>query len=192
MNEEQLAIARLKDGDLAGLEWLVHQYQVQAVHSAYLIVGERAMAEDIAQSTFLQAAEKIGQFDSSRPFRPWFLRCVINNAIKTAKRQNRQISLDGEENDNVHPLANWLVDPSPNPEAILDTEETRQTVEKALACLIPEQRAAITLKYFLELSDAETATRLGRPLTTVKWWLHIARKHLRKLLHSKDDHEVEL
>jgi RNA polymerase sigma-70 factor (ECF subfamily) len=78
MDEEHQAIARLKQGDLAGLEFLVRQYQAQAVQTAYLILGDRFLAEDIAQTAFLKAAWKIDQFDAQRPFRPWFLRVVKN------------------------------------------------------------------------------------------------------------------
>ena len=46
--DEKLAITRLKHGDLTGLVFLTQQYQVQAVHTAYLIIGDRFLAEDIA------------------------------------------------------------------------------------------------------------------------------------------------
>jgi len=92
MDDEQQAIARLKQADLAGLEFLVGQYQAQAVQTAYLIIGERPLAEDIVQAAFMKAARKIDQFDPQRPFRPWFLRMVVNDAIKAAKGQKRLVS----------------------------------------------------------------------------------------------------
>jgi len=66
--EEQEAIARLKRGDISGLEALVRKYQVQAVRAAYLITHDRGLAEDIVQAAFLRAYERIGQFDAGRPF----------------------------------------------------------------------------------------------------------------------------
>jgi DNA-directed RNA polymerase specialized sigma24 family protein len=57
--KELQAIARLKQGDLSGLEALVNQYQALAVHTAYLIVADRSLAEDIVQSAFLKAAKKL-------------------------------------------------------------------------------------------------------------------------------------
>jgi len=179
--DEQHAIACLKRGDLTGLEWLVKHYQVQAIHAAYLIVGDRALAEDVTQSAFLRAAEIIGQFDESRPFKPWFLRSVVNAAIKAARRQQRQIPLDEGADENHRVLAAYLKDSNPGPEALLESEETRRAVWAALSRLKPEHRAAIILKYFLGLSDAESAARLGHPLTTVKWWLYTARNRLRDL-----------
>ena len=46
--EDRIAISRLKQGDLTGLESLVNRYQVQAVHAAYLVVYDLTLAEDIA------------------------------------------------------------------------------------------------------------------------------------------------
>ncbi len=61
--DDQIAISRLKQGDLNGLETLVNRYQAQAVHAAYLILYDRALAEDVAQSAFVKIAERIHQFD---------------------------------------------------------------------------------------------------------------------------------
>ena len=126
--EEQQAIARLKQGDLSGLEALVRGYQVLAVHAAYLIVADRSLAEDIVQSAFLKAAKKIDQYDSQRPFRPWFLRMVVNDCIKAARRQKRELSLD-QPSDAI--LA-WLTDQAPGPERLLEANELRQSVWDAL------------------------------------------------------------
>jgi len=68
--EDQIAISRIKQGDLSALEPLVKRYQVQAVHAAYALVYDRALAEDIAQAAFLKVVESIHQFDQERPFAP--------------------------------------------------------------------------------------------------------------------------
>jgi RNA polymerase sigma-70 factor (ECF subfamily) len=176
------AIARLKRGDPGGLEALVRRYQVQAVHAAYLIVRDRSLAEDIVQSAFLRAAEKIGQFDGQRPFGPWFLRSVVNAALKAGQRQQRLVSLEADPDGNGFSLAEWLADPAPHPEALVETDETRRAVWQALGQLTPEQRAAIVLRHFLELSEAEMTEAMQRPPSTIKWRLHAARQRLRKLL----------
>ena len=93
--DEQQALRRLKQGDLQSLETLVEIYQVRAVHAATLIVGDRGQAEDIVQDAFIRAWERIDQYDPRRPFGPWFLRSVVNDAIKTVTRQNRWVPLEG-------------------------------------------------------------------------------------------------
>lgn len=185
--EEGQAIARLKRGDLSGLETLVRRYQVRAVYAAYLVVRDMDSAEDIVQEAFLHAAEKIEQFDMTRPFSAWFLRSVVNASIKAAGKQKRFVALGdaegGELDDETTRVARWLVDPDPCPEAVVETEETRRQVWQALGALTPEQRTAVILRHFLELSEAEMTQELDRPLTTVRWRLKTARNRLRDLLH---------
>ncbi|HUM72558.1 MAG TPA: sigma factor, partial [Chloroflexota bacterium] len=74
--EDRIAISRLKQGDLNGLETLVKRYQATAVHAAYLILYDRALAEDVAQAAFVKTAERIQQFDETRPLAPWLYRMV--------------------------------------------------------------------------------------------------------------------
>jgi RNA polymerase sigma-70 factor (ECF subfamily) len=179
--EEHQAIARLKQGDLAGLEALVEQYQVLAVHTAYLIVADRSLAEDIVQSAFLKTADKIRQFDAQRAFRPWFLRIVINDSIKAARRRNRNLSLEEASRD----VLDWLTDPAPGPEAVAETEELRKDVWNALGQLSPEQRAVIVQRHFLDMKEAEMAGEWRRPVSTVRWWLHTGRKRLKSLLSAE-------
>ena len=190
--EEKLAIARLKQGDLDGMEALVKRYQVQAVSAAFLVVRDLKLAEDIVQDAFIRAAEKIDQFDESRPFGAWFLRSVINASVKAAKRQQRFVPLDDEEETSQ--IANWLVDPDPRPELIVETEETRKMVWKALGELSAEQRSIIIMRHFLEMSETEMTLELDRPLTTIRWRLKTARNRLRSILQSfwnSDYEEVE-
>jgi RNA polymerase sigma-70 factor (ECF subfamily) len=176
--EEQQAIARLKQGDLGGLEALVKQYQALAVHTAFLIVADRALAQDIVQSAFLKAADRIDQFDAQRPFRPWFLRVVVNDSLKAARRQQRNPSLDMPSNA----ILAWLTDPAPGPQELVETNELRQEVWNALRQLSPEQRAVIIQRHFLEMDEAEMVQELRRPPSTVKWRLHTARERLKALL----------
>jgi RNA polymerase sigma-70 factor (ECF subfamily) len=192
--EEQQAITRLKQGDLGGMETLVRHYQVQAVYAAYLIVRDLNLAEDIVQNTFIQTAQKIHQFDEHRPFGAWFMRSVVNAAIKADKQQRRFVPLDPHENGDIDPMIDWLLDPKPGPDQIIETEETRQMVWKALESLSVEQRAAIIMRHFLEMNETEMTQELSRPLTTIRWWLRTARNKLREALeplwqmdHSDND-----
>ncbi len=180
--EEKFAIARLKQGHLDGMEPLVKRYQVRAVSAAFLIVRDPKLAEDIVQDTFLRVAEKIDQFDESRPFEPWFLRSVINASMKAIRRQKRFIPLDGMHDEETSKVAEWLMDPDPCPELVVETLETRQIVWKALGELTAEQRAVVIMRHFLEMSEAEMTKELDRPLTTIRWRLKTARNQLRKIL----------
>lgn len=178
--DDQIAISRLKQGDLTGLAPLVNRYQVQAVRAAYMILFDRALAEDVAQAAFVKVAERIQQFDGQRPFGPWFFKIVVNDALKAAGKQKRNITLD----EPVMQLSQWLVDPGPPPEKLVEQAEIRRHILSAIQSLPPEQRAVIVMRYYLDMSEADMSARMDRPLSTIKWWLRDARKRLRGLMDA--------
>ena len=181
--DDRIAISRIKQGDLHGLETLIQRYQVSAVHAAYLVVQDRALAEDVAQSAFVKAVERIHQFDEERPFGPWFFRIVVNDAIKAAKKQKRHIPLD-EFDEPATQLAEWLTHPETQPERLMEEKETREHILKAIQSLPPDQRAVVVMRYFLDMGEVELSTRMERPLSTIKWWLRDARKRLYDLMSN--------
>jgi RNA polymerase sigma-70 factor (ECF subfamily) len=183
--EDRIAISRLKQGDLSGLESLVNRYQSQAVHAAYLIVYDRALAEDIVRAAFVKVAERVHQFDEQRPFGPWFFRIITNDALKAARRQKRTISLDEGVDEPTAQLAQWLVNPGSHPEQLVEEAETRQMILHAIQGLPPEQRVTVVMRYFLDMSEAEMSSKMDRPLSTIKWWLRDARRRLYDLLRPQ-------
>ena len=184
--DERAAITLLKQGDIRGLEHLVRAYQVRAVRAAYLITHDRPLSEDIVQSAFIRAYERIGQFDDTRPFGPWFFRSVANDAARAAAQRRRIISLDDERPGAESPhMSNEPIDPDPGPEALLLSAESRQEVWDALDRLPAQQRAALVMRYHLDLPEAEVAGRLGIPAGTAKSRLHHARKRMHAALRQR-------
>jgi RNA polymerase sigma-70 factor (ECF subfamily) len=180
--EEQTAISLLKQGNMQGLETLVKTYQVQAVHASQLILRDRGPAEDVVQSAFLRLPDIIQRFDETRPFKPWFMRIIVNDTLKAIRSEQRLVKFSEEVDENTRQMDAWLVDNEDLPEEQVITAETRQTIRNALKSLTPEQRSVIVMRYFLEMKGDEMAQELARPLTTIKWWLHSAKLRLRKLL----------
>ncbi len=182
--EERPAIARLRRGDISGLETLVQLYQLKAVRAAYLILRDRAAAEDIVQSAFLRVHDRIHQYDPERPFEPWFMRIVINDAVKAAHRGKRQVSMEtpivGDADDLT--LADLLADPSPEPADEVERLDIQQAVWAAMGKLSPKQRAVAVMRYYLGYGENEMASTLTIPVGTVKWRLHAARERLQHLL----------
>jgi RNA polymerase sigma-70 factor (ECF subfamily) len=183
MDEEE-AILKLRDGDIHGLEVLVKKYQLKAIRAAYLVTHDRAMAEDIVQSAFIRTCDRIDTFVSSRPFGPWFLRCVVNDAIKALNRQKRFLSLDDVERNRKHISHNSSGYSEPGLTPRLVAAETREVLWEALRKLPPKQRAAIVLRYYLGLSIREIANEVDAPEGTIKWRLYAARKRLKIMLKT--------
>jgi RNA polymerase sigma-70 factor (ECF subfamily) len=183
--EDRIAISRLKQGDLTGLESLVNRYQVQAVHAAYLIVYDRELAEDIVRAAFVKVAERAQQFHEERPFAPWFFRIVANDALKAAKKQKRTVSLEAQLEEATSQFAEWLTDPDSHPEQLVEEKEARWMILDAIESLPPEQRMVVLMRYFLDTSEAEMSRKMDRPLSTIKWWLRDARKRLYDLMRPQ-------
>ena len=181
--DDRITISRIKQGDLNGLEVLIRRYQVQAVHAAYLILYDRALAEDVAQGAFVKMVERIHQFDEERPFAPWFFRIVVNDALKAAKRQKRQIPLEEFDEPTIQ-LGEWLLQPDAGPEQLVEQKQMRESILEAIRSLPPDQRAVVAMRYFLDLSEADMVEKLDRPLSTIKWWLRDARKRLYNLMSN--------
>jgi RNA polymerase sigma-70 factor (ECF subfamily) len=179
--DEHAAITQLKHGDIRGLETLVRHYQLRAVRAAYLITHDRAQAEDIVRAAFIRAYERIAQFDETRPFGPWFLRSVINDASKAVTRGQRVVPLPGVGDDDT---TDDLSDPQLGPEELLLRAESHAAVWAALETLPVAQRRAVVLRYYLDLPEAEAASQLGIAPGTAKSRLHNARKRLHGALAS--------
>lgn len=184
MSLERASIARLKEGDIGALAVLVEMYQLRAIRTAYLIVRDRPLAEDITQSAFIRAYERIGQFDPEAPFGPWFLRSVANDAIKAVERARRTLPL-AEDGDDAPSIV--LVDPAAGPAALLEQAEDASAVWVLLGRLPARQRAVIVLRYFVGLTDVEIADHLDVPRATVRWRLFAARDQLRTWLGARTD-----
>jgi RNA polymerase sigma-70 factor, ECF subfamily len=180
--DDTAATQRLLRGDIGGLDELMLRYQLQAIRAAYLVCQDPSMAEDIVQSAFIRAYERIDQFDTSRPFGPWFLRSVVNDAIQASVRAQRTTPLDTDMQ--VQTLGNSTEWSSSAVDVVEQVErlETGAEIRAAISQLPPNQRAAIVLRYYLDLTDDEISERLHSNPSTVRWRLHAARKRLRSLL----------
>ena len=176
MNDKR-EMERLSRGDIAALGTLVRRYQTKALRAAYLITHDLAQAEDVVSNAFLRVFERAEQFDSQRPFGPWFYRIVVNDAINAVRRRDRTTTSE------YTGMTRRSVD-STDPEAAAVLNDERRAVRDALARLTPSQRGAVVMRYFLELSESEMAERTGRSRGTVKRHLHDARSRMKQLLRT--------
>lgn len=179
--DEETAIERLCNGDIGGLEFLVQKYQLRAVRTAYGIIHDRQMAEDVVADAFIIVYERIKQFNVTMRFEPWFYRIVINHSLKKWKKATRIETLTDDLCSQV------VVEPPtsiPGPEENVLNNELRQFISAAIEILPPKQRAVVILRYYLDFQETEMAQILGCPLGTVKWRLHAARTKLRNLFEK--------
>jgi RNA polymerase sigma-70 factor (ECF subfamily) len=180
MDDDLEAIRRLKSGDIGGLEVLVSRYQAKAVRAAFLILRDEQAAQDVSQATFIRVFEHIRRFDQSRPFGPYLLRSVVNAALDLAQKSSKQAGLEGGL-ESVEELLQHGI-------ALEDQAEfnlLKRDIQTALGQLSARQRAAIVMRYYLEMSEKEMAENLQTAPGTVKWLLNAARERLRGLLGER-------
>jgi RNA polymerase sigma-70 factor (ECF subfamily) len=176
--EERDAIARLKAGEIDALRLLVDAHALKARRTAYLITRDRDLAEDVTQDAFIRAYERIGSFDASRPFGPWFLRIVVRGAIDASRHGPAHADETLEVLDRIPDLGT-------GPEEAAEWSALRAEVWEAIGALPPKQRAVVVMRYYLDLNETEMARALGTAPGTVKSRLHTAREHLRQALRSR-------
>ena len=174
------SIIALKHADLDAIEPLVRRYQVQAVRTAYVILHDRASAEDVVQSAFIRLPGRIKRFTLGRPFGPWFLRIVANDAIDVARRNRRLMPIEAADLAPHDPLAAISL----TPETLVERAQTSDELWSLLGQLPPEDRAVVILRYYAGLKNVEIARELSIPTGTVGWRLHHALRALRHSLQS--------
>ncbi|HUK98641.1 MAG TPA: RNA polymerase sigma factor [Gaiellaceae bacterium] len=147
---ERAWIRGARRGSVDDLEQLFRAHWPRAHRAAFLVTGDAAAAEDIAQEAFLAAIRTLDRFDRRRPFGPWLHRIVVNRAIDFTRA--RRIRAEVELGD-VH-----AAPPAPEPDD--------GTFDR-IAALSPEHRAVVVLRYVLEYTPGEIAELLDLPRGTV-------------------------
>jgi RNA polymerase sigma-70 factor (ECF subfamily) len=171
--------ARLRRGDLTGLDGLMARHQDRLFRYLRRLLGDETVAEDLFQQTWVRVAERARRYDPSRPFRPWLLAVAHNLALDHLRRRRPESLDDGD--GAARPLTRALGSPGPfDPLAHLATRERRERLEAALAGLGPRDREAIALRFQEELPLAEIARVLGVPVPTAKARLYRALERLRE------------
>jgi RNA polymerase sigma-70 factor (ECF subfamily) len=171
VTDSDLIVHVLTDDDRAAFGTLVRRHQ-SAVRNflRHLAGGDAALADDLAQKTFLQAYHSLAQFRGDANFLTWLLG-IARNHHRNARRQQRDIVPLTELN-----LAEATT-PSPTRAADLGHD-----LALAIRQLSPGQQTVLHLCYQQGLTHNEAAAVLDCPLGTVKTHLARAKDELRQLL----------
>jgi RNA polymerase sigma factor (sigma-70 family) len=169
MNDGRFSPPRAAAMDAAAFGVLVRQHQ-SALRGFLrrLTRGDHALADDLAQETFLEAYRKRAQFRGDSAFAAWLYAIAWSRFLMMA----RQRKLEPLEDDNA-----GFVLPETASIAKLD-------LEKALACLRAPERAALTLCFALGMPHEEAAMALAMPLGTLKSHVARGREKLKTLLQD--------
>jgi RNA polymerase sigma factor (sigma-70 family) len=161
-------IARAAAGDAAAFGVLVREHQSQLRgFLRRLARGNHALADDLAQETFLEAWRKISQFRGDGSFAGWLSRIAWSRFLMEARKRKPELLED---------IPEQRVETSP---------DTKLDLESAMLRISAAERAALTLCYAQGHSHEEAAEILDMPLGTVKSHVLRGRDKLRALLEDK-------
>ena len=170
-------IQQAQAGDTWAFGELVRQHYSPIVNVAYRICGEKTLAEDMAQETFLRAWMNLHSFRPTGSLKNWLYRIAVNATLDVLRRKS-ELPMDDE-------VVQMIQDPMPDPETSLIQKERAENMQETLRALPLATRNVLVLREYGELSYQEIASVLDIPIGTVMSRLNYARTRLRALLKEK-------
>ena len=181
---EQMLVVAAKNGDEQAFEYLFKRHERKIFLVALRYTRVREDAEDIVQQTFHKAFIYLQRFEVKSTLSTWLTRVAINEALMFLRKRGtaREVSIDDVSSSEETAPVLKLADAGPDPEATCVQREQAEILFKAMRQLRPGVRKAIELRELRELSNQDTAARLGVSIGTVKARVFHARRKLAKAL----------
>jgi len=167
-------IEQYLNGDSAAFELLIDKYQKKIFKLAFRIVNDYNDAEDITQSVFIKAYEKLDTFDPKHKFFSWLYRIAINESLNFLDKKKHYEGIDQN-----------MVSKERTPEETFYNIELNRNIQDALMNLKSDYRVVMILKHLNNLSYSEISQVLKIPEKTVKSRLFSARQLVKNILLKK-------
>lgn len=179
-------VRRFKEGDRGAFDQIVHRYKDRVYALCIRWMGDREVADEVAQDVFLALFKSLAGFRGDAQLSTWVYRVVINHC-KNRRLYRRRRHLDHHEPIDPEPSEDGgpgrqLADDGPGTDARLHATQAGSLLERGLAALDEDQRQIILLREMQDLSYEEISDLLGLPRGTVKSRLHRARLELAAIL----------
>jgi len=169
-------VTRTLEGDRRAFEALIGRYERPVYNAAYRMLNDSDDARDVAQTVFLKAYEKLGDFNPEFRFFSWIYRIALNESVNYLNKRGRTEELAEE------PAAGEA-----GPDDEMDHEMQSRRIQVALMSIKPDYRAVIVLKHFLDCNYGEISRILDIPEGKVKSRLYSGRQLLKDALLSGPD-----
>jgi RNA polymerase sigma-70 factor (ECF subfamily) len=200
-DRERQLLEALRSGDERAFASLIEAHHAAMIRLAMVYVPTRAVAEEVAQETWLAVLEGLDRFERRSSLKTWIFRILVNRALTRGQRERRSVPFsalfdpsrepaepsvdpgrfrgqgEGWRGHWLHPPARWE-----NPEERLMAGETMALVEDVVRNLPPSQREVITLRDIAGWTSQEVCNVLGLSQTNQRVLLHRARTKVRRSL----------
>ena len=172
-DSDALLVRRSLRGDSLAVQALVERFQGEVFGLCFRLLRHRQDAEDVTQEVFLRVFRSLRRWDSARPLKPWIMGITVNRCRTwLSQRARRPEAVD------------YLHDTVASPQADDALELTRE-IQSALADLRLEYRSVFVLFHEQGLAYDGIAAALGKPVGTIKTWLHRARLEVLERLQKR-------
>lgn len=167
---ESTMVDQIRLGDRVAFEVLCDTYRPILMGLALRKLRNSEDAADVVQETFLKAYRGIGDFDTTRPLKPWLMRICMNCIVDLVR--SRKANTESLEN-----VEYSLSDGGASTERA-DSQLIRGQIMEAIRRLPWRYRQIILMRHFEHMDVAEIANELKKPEGTIKSWLFRARAML--------------
>lgn len=179
---EKHLIKQSKAGDKHAFGRLIERYQEQILYLAYDLTGNYEDAQDLAQETFIKAFDKLHQFEERSRLSTWLYRITVNLAMDFHRKSKRY------QIQSLHKHTRKLPDDPAGGDLITDADheitlrDKNHRIDAALAELTDQQRSAVVLKFYHQMTSKEIGEVLGCTDATARTHIFRGIKKLRTLL----------
>ncbi|HOF20187.1 MAG TPA: sigma-70 family RNA polymerase sigma factor [Bacteroidales bacterium] len=180
MTDSEL-ITLILQGDRDSFRILVERYQQMVFRTCMGFLHNREEAEDLAQDVFIRAYQSLSRFRGESAFSTWLYRIAVNASLNRTRRSSLKITFETLENTVISAPATSEDDP----EKILISREQSVWLRRAVNSLPENQRTAIILSKYEDLSQKEIAEIMMTSEGAVESLLFRAKRNLRKRLSSE-------
>ncbi|MCJ7783679.1 MAG: sigma-70 family RNA polymerase sigma factor [Desulfobacterales bacterium] len=179
-------MARIAKGDADAYEILVDRHQASVLNLIYRFIGDRTQAKDLAQEVFIRIWQSAKSYEPKAKFTTWIYRIATNvcfNELKSSRRK-KWFSFHQSDEDSRNTIEETLSDSAPSAEDLLLEKERSRQISDALQSLPDNQRMALVLKKYDDLSYAEIAQIIGCSVSAVESLLVRAKRTLQEKLRN--------
>jgi RNA polymerase sigma-70 factor (ECF subfamily) len=174
---ERVVIDEVLAGNVEQYRYLVERYHRGLLQHLFNLMNDEAAAEDIAQEAFIQAYQKLAQYNQAYAFSTWLYKIADNKAY----RQLRQL----KPTSDIDQMAEVIPSDGPSLDDQTDHLLAAGSVRQAIDKLPLDYKQVVILYYWDGCSYEQIAEITERPIGTVRSWLFRAKEQLRKELYGQ-------
>lgn len=170
------------DGEKKALEVLVFRYFKMIYNFCYRYIGDKNVAEDMTQETFVKTWKNLEKFDRNKKFKTWIFQIAKNTCIDYLRKKKSIPFSNFEDDDGGNNFVDSFVDSSPLPDEIFRRKDLSEFLEKNINKLPLSHKMVILMYHKNEFNFREISEILNESVDTIKSRYRRGMISLRKMI----------